>query len=88
MSILKSLNFGGNEVLQRNQMKSVLGGDSIMHAPGPGDHCEAVETVPTGCPCHSSLPCAGGSTMIWDSYLERYVGSYRGGACVNGYCGH
>jgi hypothetical protein len=50
MKSLKSLNFGANEVLQRNEMKSVLGSG------GPGPHlmyaCDPKKTP--GCNCFES----------------------------------
>ncbi|WP_047419846.1 hypothetical protein [Cellulophaga sp. Hel_I_12] len=72
MSILKSLNFGGNEVLQRNQMKSVLGGNNMPKIKYATD-CVFVEGVwPPGCPCTSNEIC------------DRGFSGY--GLCINGRC--
>ena len=61
MSILKSLNFGGNEVLQRNQMKSVLGGSAIVSVDGGNSGCKS------GVLCTEDSDCndGGGATACF-----------------------
>ncbi|WP_047419848.1 hypothetical protein [Cellulophaga sp. Hel_I_12] len=53
MKSLKNLNFGGNEVLQRSQMKSIFGGTIISEDDGgPGnDACHK------GIECESNYDC-------------------------------
>lgn len=81
MRNLKKLNFGSNELLQREQMRTILGGDPLMHEPGDGPCGNYTEAVPTGCPCSSSLPCASG-------YYQSGGGTvYSSGSCENGICG-
>jgi hypothetical protein len=41
-----------HEILNREQMKNLSGGDNIMRH--PGNHCIGIEgVIPTGCPCGS-----------------------------------
>jgi len=65
MKSLKNLNFGANEVLQRNQMKNVFGGDTLTHAP-PGDgeaacnkkSCSKNSDCATGACAYFGVPCS------------------------------
>ena len=77
MKNFKNLNFGGNEVLQRNQMKSVLGGNHTLTDAGDGsDTCSARcldgsihdvtscarATVDTACENYGGIDICSGST--------------------------